>query len=344
MPSAADAFQEGSPMRTRIVLVCTALYMACIAASAGQSQGGSQDRLYSAIRANDLRQIKTLLDEGISEKAEGHDGITPLMVAAETGSLDAMKMLIDRGADVNARNTYGSTALMWSVTDLKKLRLLLDHGADVNVAARSGRTALIIASFANPSAEVVRMLLAKGANVAVMDQRKVTPLNAATFGNDTATVRLLLDASADINTADTFIGLTPLINASGNRNLEAVKLLLAKGANVNAVSMTEGLPRIQTGIVQFGGWTPLLMAVPFGPPEVVKTLMDAGSKVNVQDYRGFTPLMLAATTDHANPETVRLLLAHSADTQPKTRAGETASGWAAKFGDPGVIRAMGGVP
>src|SRR5215813_7183221 len=331
-------------MRTRIVLVCTALYVACIAASARQSQNGPQDRLYSAIRANDLRQIKTLLDEGVSANAEGPDGITPLMAAAENGSLDAMKMLIDRRADVNAKNTYGSAALMWSVTDPKKVRLLLDHGADVNVAARSGRTALIIASFANPSAEVVRMLLSKGASVSVMDQRKVTPLNAATFGNDTATIRLLLDASADINTADTFIGLTPLINASGNRNLEAVKLLLAKGANVNAVSKTQDLPRIQTGTVEFGGWTPLLMAVPFGPPEVVKTLMDAGAKVNVQDYRGFTPLMLAIATDHANPEIVRLLLARNADTKPKTRAGETASDWAAKFGEVAVLNAMGDAP
>ena len=72
-------------MRTRIVLVCTALYVACIAASVGQSQDGSEDRFYSAIRANDLRQIKALLDEGISANAEGTDGITPLMLAAETG-------------------------------------------------------------------------------------------------------------------------------------------------------------------------------------------------------------------------------------------------------------------
>jgi hypothetical protein len=186
------------------------------------------------------------------------------------------------------------------------------------------------------------MLLAKGAKVDVMDQRKVTPLNAATFGNDTATVRLLLDASADINTADTFIGLTPLINASGNRNLEAVKLLLAKGANVNAVSKTQDLPKIQTGTVEFGGWTPLLMAVPFGPVDLIKTLMDAGAKVNVQDYRGFSPLMLAATTDHASPEIVRLLLAHDADTKPKTRAGETVSDWANKFGDRAILGALGG--
>jgi hypothetical protein len=155
---------------------------------------------------------------------------------------------------------------------------------------------------------------------------------------------LLLERGADINTADTFIGLTPLINASGNRNLEAVKLLLAKGANVNAVSKTTDLPRIQTGVVEFGGFTPLLMGVPFGPPELVKTLMDAGAKVNVQDYRGFTPLMLAVATDRANPEMIRLLLARSADMQPKTRAGETVSDWAAKFADADVIRALGGAP
>jgi ankyrin repeat protein len=327
-------------MRIKFIIACAALCFAGIAAGAGESQ----DKLYPAIRANDLRQMKAVLDQGVSANVEGPDGITPLMAAAEAGSLNAMKMLLDRHADVNARNTFGSTALMLSVTDAKKVRLLLDHGADVNVVARSGRTALIVAAFANPSAEVVRMLLGKGAKVDVMDLRKVTPLNAATFGNDTATIRLLLDASADINTADTFIGLTPLINASGNRNLEAVKLLPAKGANVNAVSKTEGLPKIQTGTVQFGGWTSLLMAVPFGPPEMVKTLLDAGAKVNVQDYRGFSPLMLAAATDHANPEIVKLLLASKADMQVKTREGETVSDWASKFGDAAVLGPLGGTP
>ena len=331
-------------MRSRMFLVCVALCIAGSAAGAATAPDDTYDKLYSAIRTDDLRQMKTLLEGGVSASAAGPDGISPLMAAAEIGSLDAMKLLIDRNADVNAKNTSGSTALMFSVTDAKKVRLLLDHGADVNVVARSGRTALIIASFANPSADVVRMLLAKGANVAVMDQRKVTPLNAATFGNDTATIRLLLDASADFNTADTFIGLTPLINASGNRNLEAVKMLLAKGANVNAVSKTQDLPRIQTGTVEFGGWTPLLMAVPFGPPELIRTLLDAGAKVNVQDYRSFTPLMLAAANDHANPEVVKLLLAHNTDTQIKGRAGETASDWAAKFGDTSVIRALGSTP
>ena len=315
-------------------------------AVAAMAQGPEKDpeRFYSAIRDNNLTELKTLLSQKASADPPDNHGITPLMYAAEIGSVDAMRLLLDRGADVNAQNAFGSTALMWSVSDAAKVRLLLDHGAQVNTAAKSGRTALIIAAFTNPSAEVVRLLLAKGAKVDVMDRRHVTPLNAATFGNDTATVRLLLEAGADIDTPDTFIGLTPLMNAAGNRNVEAVKLLLAKGAKVNAVSKTEGLPKIQTGTVEFGGWTPLLMASAFGPPEAVKMLLDAGARIDAQDYRGFTPLMLAVGTDRYDRRIVNMLLAHGADLRPTNHAGETALDWANKFRDPEVIHALGGNP
>ena len=134
------------------------------------------------------------------------------------------------------------------------------------------------------------------------------------------------------------------MNAAGNRNLPAVQLLLAKGAKLNAVSKTEGLPKIQTGTVEFGGWTPLLMASAFGPPEAVKTLLDAGARIDAQDYRGFTPLMLAVGTDRYDRRTVNMLLAHGADLHPTNHAGETALDWAQKFGDPEVIRALGGSP
>lgn len=313
-------------------------------AAMAQETGKVSDKFYSAIRENNLAQLKALLGQPGNEAVTDDRGMTPLMYAAENGSVEAMRLLIDHGAEVNAQNAFGSTALIWSVSDPAKVRLLLDHGAQVNTVAKSGRTALIVAGFTNPSAEVVRLLLAKGAKVDVMDRTHVTPLNAATFGNDTTTVRLLLDAGADINTPDTFIGLTPLMNAAGNRNLEAVKLLLAKGANVNAVSKTEGLPKIQTGTVEFGGWTPLLMSAAFGPPEAVNVLLAAGAKIDAQDYRGFTPLMLAVGTDRYDRRSINLLLAHGADLQPKNHAGETALDWAFKFRDPEVIRALKGSP
>jgi ankyrin repeat protein len=302
------------------------------------------EKLYSPIRENKLTELERLLDrKGVANVADDR-GVTPLMYAAAVGSLDAMRLLIDNGADVNAQNGYGSTALMWSVSDAAKVRLLLGHGADVNAAARSGRTALITAAFTSPSVEVVRLLLAKGAKVGVMDTRHVTPVNAATFGNDTATVRALLEAGGDINTPDTFIGLTPLMNAAGNRNVEAVKMLLARGAAVNAVSKTEGLPKIQTGTVEFGGWTPLLMASAFGPAEAVNILLNAGARIEAQDYRGFTPLMLAVGTDRYDRRTINTLLAHKADLRPTNQMGETALDWAMKFGDTEVVRALGGKP
>jgi ankyrin repeat protein len=302
------------------------------------------EQFYSAIRDNNLAQLKALLDQKASANLADPRGITPLMYAAEVGSLDAMRVLIDRGADVNAQNDIGSTALMWSVSEPAKVRLLLDHGAQVNLIAKSGRSALIIAAFTNPSVEVVRLLLAKGAKVDIMDKRHVTPMNAATFGNDTAAVRLLLDAGADIDTPDTFIGLTPLMNAAGNRNLDAVKLILAKGAQVNAVSKTEGLPKIQTGTVEFGGWTPLLMAAAFGPPESVRVLLDARARIDAQDYRGYTPLMLAVGTDRYDQRIVNMLVADGADQRLKNHAGETALDWAYKLGDPEVVRTLGGTP
>lgn len=302
------------------------------------------DDFYSAIRENNLVQLKSLLDHKGHPNVSDSRGITPLMYAAEVGSLEAMRILIDRGADVNAQNDVASTALMWSVSDPAKVRLLLEHGADVNLISETGRTALIIAAFTNPSADVVRLLLAKGASVKAMDTRHVTPMNAATFGNDLATVRLLIEAGADIETPDTFIGLTPLMNAAGNRNVEAVKLLLSKGAQVNAVSKTQNLPKIQTGTVQFGGWTPLLMAAAFGPPESVNLLLDSHARIDAQDYRGFTPLMLAIGTDRYDHRTINALVNHGADQHLKNRDGETALDWAYKFGDPEVVRALGGTP
>ncbi len=327
-------------MRKIYAIALLALWAVSVPARAQENS----EKAYSAIRGNNLRGLKALLDHGISPNTPDDRQITPLMYAAGMGSIEAMQMLLDRGADVNAQNAFGQTALMWCATDARKVKLLLDRGADVNKTARSGRTALMLAAFANPSADIVRMLLAKGASANIRDQRGWTPLNAAAFGNDTATIRMLVDAGGDINTPDTFIGWTPLMNAAGNGNLEAVKLLLAKGAQVNAESKRQNLPKIQTGTVQFGGWTALATASAFGPPEVVRTLLDAGAEVNVADVRGLTPLMLAVSTDRAHPEIEKMLLEHRADTKFKSPEGETALDWARKIGVRETIEPLGGSP
>ena len=91
------------------------------------------------------------------------------MYAAAVGSAGAMTLLLDNGANANATNATGATALMWAATDIEKVRLLLARGADVNVASQRGRTALQSAARSDSSAAIVRLLLAAGADAKAVD-------------------------------------------------------------------------------------------------------------------------------------------------------------------------------
>jgi ankyrin repeat protein len=326
-----------------------AAFLAVAATGVAARIDGDTDKLYSVLRNGDLAGLQKFLDQGISANARDGRQITPLMYAAEVGSVEAMRILIERGADVNAQNAFGSTALMWSGADAAKVRLLLDHGADVNKTAKTGRTALIIAAFSPSSADVVRMLIAKSADISATDQNGLTPLLAAASGNDTASVRVLIEQGADVNHSGAVgpngpHGFTPLMLAAANGNLEAIRLLLAKGAKVNATSDRANLPKVRNGVVSAGGFTPLLLASTYGPPEVVKELLAAGAEVNAADVRGMTPLVLALTTDRFNPEIVKLLRAHGADDARKTTAESTALDWARKLDDDRAFTALGTQP
>jgi len=87
------------------------------------------------------------------------------MCAALEGKTAAVKALLHRGVDVNARDSEGHTALMFAVINLHQViaKLLLEQGADVNASANNGTTALILAAACGDIA-IVRVLLKKGAD------------------------------------------------------------------------------------------------------------------------------------------------------------------------------------
>src|SRR5689334_19781450 len=112
--------------------------------------------------------------------------------------------------------------------------LLLDRGADVNARADTGDTPLIRAA-ANGYTDTVRLLIARGADLSARDSEDGTALIAAVC-RELACVRLLLDAAPFLLEEKTANGYTALMNAAYCRRTENVQFHLEKGADIHAVT------------------------------------------------------------------------------------------------------------
>src|SRR5258708_22941901 len=259
-------------MFKKLLAICVVTGAAWAADAADPS-----DAFYSAIRSNDLAKLKSILASGPNPRNASNQkdarGLPPLMYAAAVGSADAMKILIDKGADVNVKNAFDSTALMWSVTDLTKVRMLVDHSADVNATSKQGHTPLLLAAMSDGSSPILRLLIAKGANVKAVDNNKVNGLLASSEANDIDAVRIFLDAGLDVNSTD-FTTYTPLMNAAGRGNTAMVKLLLSKGADAKLVSSRESSGIVKNGPINPGNFTALSLAATYGPADLVTPLLN----------------------------------------------------------------------
>jgi ankyrin repeat protein len=292
--------------------------------------------LFSAIRNNNLDVLKRNLNT-TALNSRDRRGATPLMHAAAYGSIEAMKLLLEAGADVNAANDFNATALLWCARDPDKARLLIERGADVNAQSKQGRTPLMLASMRDGGSDIVALLLAKGANPKVKDNRKEMALGLAAETGDVQTMRLLIGKGADIGSLN-WEGETPVLQAVKSMRPEAVRLLIEKGADVNVA--TNWYPSVRHGQVEKLQLTALHYAAIFGPVAVLRDLLKAGANVNFRDSRGFAALTFAVAADHASPESVRALIEAGADVNSSAKTGETPLDWAEKFGEPEIIAAL----
>jgi ankyrin repeat protein len=315
----------------------TGIPVAVVCLLATAAHAALSDDLFQAIRKDDLAELKRQLAAAADVNSRDVRGNTPLMYAAAFGSVGAVALLLDSGADANARNGLEATALVWAAADLPKLRLLLAHGADVNAQTRLGRTALMVAAACDGCSENVRLLIGKGADVKARDKRGTTAVALAALAGDIDSVRLLLDRGADAREASQS-GLAPLMQAIENCSLPAATALIAHGADVNAANTFGGT--VKFGAIELVQLTPLHFAAPYCGADVVKLLLDAGAKVNAADVRGMTPLMLAVASEHQDAGVVRLLLAAGADPNAHSKSAETPLDWARKYGDSGVMAVL----
>ena len=122
-------------------------------------------QVLDALRLGDRRRVEQLLKRNPKvTHATGSGGITPLMYAALYGDTPSARLLLEMGADPNARNDAGATALLWAVDDPAMTRLLLERRADPNVRSLDGRTPLLVAAGRVDAGEIVNALLEHGAD------------------------------------------------------------------------------------------------------------------------------------------------------------------------------------
>ena len=160
----------------------------------------------------------------------------PVADAAMRGDVDAVKALIKQGADVNAAQGDGMTALHWAAEkgDAALAQVLVTAGASVAATTRHGaHTALHVAA-TNGRGPVIKTLLAAGANVNVATTTGVTPLHQAAGSGSVESVEALLASGANVDAKEGRWEQTPLLWASSYNRPAVITMLIAKGANPNA--------------------------------------------------------------------------------------------------------------
>lgn len=163
--------------------------------------------LHSASRTGNVKKILELLKKGadVNAQDEAHRQ-TALTYAAALGQMDAVKVLLDHGADPNLANMVGYSPIMAAARNSRQrcAMLLIDAGAEVNTTDDWGYTALMLAAN-HGLPETVNVLLKHGANVNAAAIGGYTSLMVAAINNSVPEsmveeiIALLLSAGADIN-------------------------------------------------------------------------------------------------------------------------------------------------
>jgi ankyrin repeat protein len=270
-----------------------------------------------------------------------------------------VRVLVEAGADVNAR----STVVTWERQRTAEPRdKWLPPG---------GFTALLLAA-REGCADCVKTLVAGGANVNEIDPESHTALVIALMNGQFDAAGALIESGIDINVADN-VGRTALYAAvdahtmpSSNRpapkeedstltSMDIIQMLLARGANVNA-SLRAQLP-YRTKLDRGGdgvlgaGTTPLLRAAKAGDTPVIKLLLEKGANAKAATRNGVNGIMMAANlatreedmtgrnkTQKDAIETITLLLAAGTDINASDTQGRTAAHGAALWGFTDVVK------
>ncbi|MBD5437053.1 MAG: hypothetical protein HDR37_00480 [Treponema sp.] len=186
-------------------------------------------QIIKAVEDNNATEVTRLIQAGANVNARDSIGYTALMWAANHYAVDAAKALIEAGADMNAKDNNGYTALMVTVGkgSFDVAKVLIEAGADLNARNNDGETALMLTTYRN-NARSAKPFIEAGADVNARNNDGKTVSMCAAMYNAVDVLALLIEAGADINAKDND-GKTALMLAEERGSVDVIGLLKAAG-------------------------------------------------------------------------------------------------------------------
>jgi len=261
--------------------------------------------------------------------------VEPWVETALFGSPADLRGLLDRGLDPNAATKSGGTTLLMLVQpNLEKTKLLVERGAKINARAKTKYTALMVAAQYPDSSGAMRYLLDHGAEVNLPKGEgaplfNASPLVLASVAGNAEIVPRLRQAGDRIDNKMLMLGqfpATPFLTAVFFRDMTMARALLNAGADANQPDSD--------------GISPLGWAAISAEPEMARMLIECGVDVNHVDHFGMTPLLYAASIDVGDSSMIDLLIKHGANLGARTKEGLTAVDLARKYGHTRLLKSL----
>lgn len=209
-----------------------------------------------------------------------HEGVEPPLIHSLDAEQHAMvQLILDRNADIDAKDPLGMTAAFRAIRNENGgiLPLLLDRGADIDARLDDGESLLHFAAKNERRVDIMQFLIDRGADINVLTENRESLVHIAATHPTSAMLDCLIGNGALFDTAD-MQGVTPLLSAAGRGRLQTLTALIKRGARLDIRHSTGQIP------LHFAVSRP---AVP--EPDVVEVVMRA-QEVNAIDIKGRTPL------------------------------------------------------